>query len=903
MRLISAQEAADKWGITKRRVQTLCATNRIKNAERVGNMWVLPADAKKPEDARIKQRVESDDKASAKTARSALKNVCHASIKELISKGFHLREARKAFLAMFSRELYIFLLYKSSVYRFPESDEIDQYFIDFFECELSFDILPETLKRIKTFLSDYSFFCDDILAWSYQYINVLDKSAPYSNTQFFTERYMIHTLIDDIDLSKRGKILDPACGGGNFLVLCFEKMIKEYSSKDLSLTEITELILSKLYGYDIDTLLAKVAYINLKLKVLSEFSKKNQVLSFQQFKNIHPNVYYPVQPTISGALDVNSIQQITANAGDNSACDLYSVFSGADTILTNPPFQTVKGMPDELKNYLKANYPNAKCDMCNAFIEFSSQLVNQNGIVGLVTQNSWMYLDSFADLRYSLLTANKIEKIWELGANAFYDINGEKTNVALLLFSKRIPKENDTIELFSLNHLQPKRLEQILNAKQEHQYSVTVLQKEVVENRFDMVSTSHLKAILKDSRQYKEFAVPMQGTSTGNSKELIGYFWQHHNDKDWIMVSKGGGYERWQGLNHYSVKWGEDGEYIKATKGSAIRNAAYFDDTQLAFSDTGTAGLNVRLLLPNQIFVASGPGIRITKGLPLAHLAFLNSRFASYYIRLLTPKLTIAAGYIAKLPVMESLLFSQELADNAAKILDSKRNRLSKRACNYEFKTIDFTNPFPPVSQTIQKWFREDIEDEWTQLQLEESIEKIIFETFHISEEDKRAMERKIGQKNVFVSENISANVSEISTILKTVLNSNCCLKRTKSKKEELGCDGIIEYLSQTMGCSCQTIYITVVSMEIPDQIIQKYRDMYLHSLIMSILDYNGNRYETLSMDRIKRIRFEMSSDSNMLISWIKNQFNDVHYESFFKKPLYYFDNSSNCILLAEGRI
>ena len=162
------------------------------------------------------------------------------------------------------------MLYKSSVYRFPESDEIDQYFIDFFECELSFDILPETLKRIKTFLSDYSFFCDDILAWSYQYINVLDKSAPYSNTQFFTERYMIHTLIDDIDLSKRGKILDPACGGGNFLVLCFEKMIKEYSSKDLSLTEITELILSKLYGYDIDTLLAKVAYINLKLKVLSK---------------------------------------------------------------------------------------------------------------------------------------------------------------------------------------------------------------------------------------------------------------------------------------------------------------------------------------------------------------------------------------------------------------------------------------------------------------------------------------------------------------------------------------------------------------------------------------------------------------------------------------------------------
>ena len=76
MRLISAQEAANKWGITKRRVLTLCATNRIKDAELVGNIWVLPADAEKPEDARIKQPLESDDRATIKSARNSLKNVC-----------------------------------------------------------------------------------------------------------------------------------------------------------------------------------------------------------------------------------------------------------------------------------------------------------------------------------------------------------------------------------------------------------------------------------------------------------------------------------------------------------------------------------------------------------------------------------------------------------------------------------------------------------------------------------------------------------------------------------------------------------------------------------------------------------------------------------------------------------
>lgn len=52
MNFISAKEAAAKWGISQRRVSTLCAEKRIRNAERVGNVWIIPADAEKPVDAR-----------------------------------------------------------------------------------------------------------------------------------------------------------------------------------------------------------------------------------------------------------------------------------------------------------------------------------------------------------------------------------------------------------------------------------------------------------------------------------------------------------------------------------------------------------------------------------------------------------------------------------------------------------------------------------------------------------------------------------------------------------------------------------------------------------------------------------------------------------------------------------
>ncbi len=52
MELMAAKDAAEKWGISQRRVAVLCAENRIPDAVMVGKMWVLPADAEKPADAR-----------------------------------------------------------------------------------------------------------------------------------------------------------------------------------------------------------------------------------------------------------------------------------------------------------------------------------------------------------------------------------------------------------------------------------------------------------------------------------------------------------------------------------------------------------------------------------------------------------------------------------------------------------------------------------------------------------------------------------------------------------------------------------------------------------------------------------------------------------------------------------
>ena len=54
MEYLSIKEVSEKWGISKRRIQTLCNQNRVVGAMRVGNYWAILAEAEKPKDERIK---------------------------------------------------------------------------------------------------------------------------------------------------------------------------------------------------------------------------------------------------------------------------------------------------------------------------------------------------------------------------------------------------------------------------------------------------------------------------------------------------------------------------------------------------------------------------------------------------------------------------------------------------------------------------------------------------------------------------------------------------------------------------------------------------------------------------------------------------------------------------------
>lgn len=50
---LTAKEAADKWNITIRTVQIMCAEGKIIGAAKFGRVWAIPENAERPNDGRI----------------------------------------------------------------------------------------------------------------------------------------------------------------------------------------------------------------------------------------------------------------------------------------------------------------------------------------------------------------------------------------------------------------------------------------------------------------------------------------------------------------------------------------------------------------------------------------------------------------------------------------------------------------------------------------------------------------------------------------------------------------------------------------------------------------------------------------------------------------------------------
>ncbi|MEG1985267.1 MAG: DNA-binding protein [Oscillospiraceae bacterium] len=61
MEFLTTKRASELWGISPRRIALLCEQGRITGAVKAGKTWLLPPDAQKPMDQRLKSNRSKAD--------------------------------------------------------------------------------------------------------------------------------------------------------------------------------------------------------------------------------------------------------------------------------------------------------------------------------------------------------------------------------------------------------------------------------------------------------------------------------------------------------------------------------------------------------------------------------------------------------------------------------------------------------------------------------------------------------------------------------------------------------------------------------------------------------------------------------------------------------------------------
>jgi hypothetical protein len=350
-----------------------------------------------------------------------------------------------------------------------------------------------------------------------------------------------------------------------------------------------------------------------------------------------------------------------------------------DVVATNPPYMGSKNMGPVVKRYVESHFPSGKRDLYAAFILRCLELARpETGRVAMVTQQSWMFLRSFADLRAldeeklkkakgfkGILRETSIETLAHLGPGAFGEISGEVVNIVLFTLAKTPPKTDHRLTAFRL--IGPKSPEE----KAAHLRNVNgKIVTRPLQSRFLTIPQTPVCYWLRErffellaGKTLGDVANVCQGLATANDPRFVRFTWEAPPDQwelpvrnyRWVLFEKGGGYGKWFGHQFWVVDWGHNGARIKAFPGSVIRNEQHYFKEGWTYSDFACGSLGPRRMV-NKIFSTQSPGCITEKIGPTGHL--LACRTTSLFIRSISAQVNhLRESYVSRLPVVQKIMW------------------------------------------------------------------------------------------------------------------------------------------------------------------------------------------------------------------------------------------------------
>lgn len=246
------------------------------------------------------------------------------------------------------------------------------------------------------------------------------------------------------------RILDPACGSGSFLIGAYQHLldwhVRQYVAAgpqkhkkqiyqaqngewQLTVPERKRILLSNIFGVDLDAQAVEVTKLSLCLKMLE--GENANSLAFQQ-----SFIQDRVLPDLSANIkcgnsligpDFYQLEAATALSDEEllriNPFDWHAEFpaamraGGFDAVIGNPPYVRIQRIEHVISDYIYKSYksPIGKADLSLVFLEKSLLLLREEGVAGFICTSQWLSTDYGRNLR-AAFSEGKVYEIVNFGA-------------------------------------------------------------------------------------------------------------------------------------------------------------------------------------------------------------------------------------------------------------------------------------------------------------------------------------------------------------------------------------------------------------------------------------------------------------------------------------------------------
>ena len=548
-----------------------------------------------------------------------------------------------------------------------------------------------------------------------------------------TPEGQIDTIPEDIHSAQDIRFIDPCMGSGHILVYAFDLFCKMYEEEGYQTREIPALILqNNIYGLDIDRRCYQLASFALTMKGRAYHSRylrkivMPNVMALQnidrdtieasgswgqkslmwQFENIDTiGSLLKITPEECAAIRVEKgifgyNQQIMKTQAEYLSRKYHCV-------VTNPPYLG-KGIGEDLKSYIKKEFPNSKTDLYSVFIEHLSKLPCPNGFTAMVTMESWMFLQSFEELRKYLIKNKYILSLshfdWQIMRIAF-------GTVAFILQNRQHNSDKGVYSYLSRYDVDLKNeIPYVFPKTDNGRYSIANQDKYLKIPGLTIAYwiTDTLLNSFVNGRTLKLDGDTRQGMATSDNDRFL-RVWNEvdfertgfecknavdalESNKKWFPYNKGGQFRKWFGNREFVLNYEHDGKEIKqkasdlyGSYSRTIKSESEYFKPCISWSKVTAGSISFRYFDPGFVFDVAGCCIFYKdETLTPYHLALLNSKASTEVFKVLSPTLNYEAGHVASFPVM--LRNKEEICSKALNNISISKADWDAHETSWDFK-------------------------------------------------------------------------------------------------------------------------------------------------------------------------------------------------------------------------